>query len=340
MKHQLAIFNCWNDMALAADTPQYFPPARIQQMADDLSTLGRWWADDDADMPQPWGWSRAMKLRYKQMGVDEDVLPTDQMLRDIRRLSSREFACRYIQQLLMDASEDKILSDCLAGHDMRYVSDMSEIKSECNDIQIYKSLWSSSGRGVFVADIRQQSASARQALSRIDGLINKQGGIAVDHYYDDKVLDFALEYKVGRCDGDKQDVIEFLGFSVFVANDGGQYGYNIVASQQTLRGMIADTGVDMNVIDWLIEYNRHHLAEHLAGRYEGMVGIDMMVIREDGTLKVHPCVEINLRMNMGILAIILHQRLGDNATCLLTPEREHGFTARVDSGRLMIEWRR
>ncbi len=274
------------------------------------------------------------------MGVDDAMLPSEQMLRDIRRLSSRQFACHYIQQLLIDASDDAALSDSLVGHDMRYVSDMSEVEGERDVPQIFKSLWSSSGRGVFVADVSQQSAAARQALSRIEGLINKQGGIAVDHYYDDKRLDFALEYKVGRCDGDKQDVIEYLGFSVFDANDGGQYGYNVVASQQTLRSMIADTGVDMGVIDWLIEYNRHHLAEHLAGRYEGMVGIDMMVVREEGMLKVHPCVEINLRMNMGILAIILHQRLGDNATCLLTPEREHGFTARVDSGRLMIEWRR
>ena len=41
------------------------------------------------------------------------------------------------------------------------------------------------------------------------------------------------------------------------------------------------------------------------GRYEGIVGIDMMVVR--GGL-IHPCVEINLRMNMGVVAMKLYEK--------------------------------
>jgi hypothetical protein len=40
------------------------------------------------------------------------------------------------------------------------------------------------------------------------------------------------------------------------------------------------------------------------GQYQGIVGIDMMVVR--GGL-IHPCVEINLRMNMGVVAMKLYE---------------------------------
>jgi hypothetical protein len=43
-------------------------------------------------------------------------------------------------------------------------------------------------------------------------------------------------------------------------------------------------------------------------------------------------------MNMGILALLLHERYGSDATVALTPEREHGFRALVDEGKLMIQF--
>jgi hypothetical protein len=69
--------------------------------------------------------------------------------------------------------------------------------------------------------------------------------------------------------------------------------------------------------------------------YHGPVGIDMLKTA-DG--RIHPCIEINLRMNMGILALLLHERYGSDATVALTPEREHGFRALVDEGKLMIQF--
>ena len=80
-----AIFNPSNDMALAAGVREYTPPKRIQQMEDNLRTLAEVWKDG------PWGWSMATKHRYEKMGIDHRLLPTDEWLAEVRRLSSRVY---------------------------------------------------------------------------------------------------------------------------------------------------------------------------------------------------------------------------------------------------------
>ena len=42
--------------------------------------------------------------------------------------------------------------------------------------------------------------------------------------------------------------------------------------------------------------------------YDNYLGVDMMICFENDEYKLHPCVEINLRMNMGTVARILYDR--------------------------------
>ncbi|MBQ7178942.1 MAG: hypothetical protein IJS08_16110, partial [Victivallales bacterium] len=113
-----SIFNCSNDMALAAHVRQYLPPKRIQQMEADLAALAKVW--EDTRFAGPWGWSLATKQRYKQMGVPVEELPSDEWLEEVRRLSSREFACRYIMELLDELDDPRLL-----GEEMRWVDRQS-----------------------------------------------------------------------------------------------------------------------------------------------------------------------------------------------------------------------
>jgi hypothetical protein len=56
------------------------------------------------------------------------------------------------------------------------------------------------------------------------------------------------------------------------------------------------------------------LQQRLAGHYVGPLGVDMMLVRQtDGTLCLHPCVEVNLRHTMGHVALHLSRRLPENA---------------------------
>ena len=311
-----SLFNCSNDMALAAHVRQYVPPKRIQQMEADLADLARVW--EGTRFAGPWGWSLATKQRYRQMGVAGELLPSDEWLEEVRRLSSREFACEYVKELLEEMKDERLL-----GEEMAFCKDVSTVNSQqsiVNSPLIFKSPWSSSGRGVFVGrwnDARTQA--------RLQGFLSSQGGFVVDRFYEDKVLDFAMEFFVHE-----DHTAEFLGYSVFQTGESGAYGYNYVESQEELLRRI---DVDAALLHRLIAYHKEHLAQTA---YHGPVGIDMLKTA-DGS--IHPCLEINLRMNMGILALLLFEQYGSNATVALTPEREHGFQAQVDEGRLMITFR-
>ena len=306
-------------MALAANVRQYRPPKRIQQMEEDLSALAQVW--ENTQFAGPWGWSLATKQRYKQMGVAEALLPSDEWLEELRRLSSREFACRYIQELLEEMKDERLL-----GKEMRWKENL-DLNDTPNGSLIFKSPWSSSGRGVFV----------EKTSNRLQGFLSSQGGYVVDRFYEDKVLDFAMEFFVHE---DRK--VEFLGWSVFHASENGAYGYNYVESQEELVGRILDgldgvngfDGLDGQFLGRLVRYHQEHLAKT---EYRGPVGIDMLKTA-DG--RVHPCLEINFRMNMGILALLLYKQYGAGCTKQLTPLNPNGFEALVEKGKLMIAYRR
>ena len=325
-----SLFNCSNDMALAAHVRQYVPPKRIQQMEADLADLARVW--EGTRFAGPWGWSLATKQRYRQMGVAGELLPSDEWLEEVRRLSSREFACRYVKELLGELKDERQL-----GEEMAFCKDVSTVNcrlSTVNSPLIFKSPWSSSGRGVFVGSVdfnphldpnlnpNLDLNCKSSTLKRLQGFLSSQGGFVVDRFYEDKVLDFAMEFVVH-----KDHTVEFLGYSVFQTGESGAYGYNYVESQEELLRRI---DVDAALLHRLIAYHKEHLAKTA---YHGPVGIDMLKTA-DGS--IHPCLEINLRMNMGILALLLHEQYGSGATVALTPVREHGFQALVEDGRLMI----
>lgn len=324
-----SIFNCSNDMALAANVRQYRPPKRVELMEAELAELARVW--EGTRMAGPWGWSLATKWRYKRMGVAEELLPSDEWLAEVRRLSSRKFACEYVRELLGELGDARLLGDEMqwverkrdgmekglegnaerGGHE-----DGSEV---CGEMKkwIFKSPWSSSGRGVFVG-----SWCDERIRTRVQGVLSSQGGVAVDRFYADKVSDFAMEFFIHD-----DHAVEFLGYSVFHAAESGVYGYNYVESQEALLRRI---GTDESLLRRLINFHQKRLARL---SYRGPVGIDML---KTAAGCIHPCIEINLRMNMGILALLLYEKYGLNATVALTPAREHGFQALVEEGRLQI----
>ena len=313
-----SLFNCSNDMALAAHVRQYVPPKRIRQMEADLADLARVW--EGTRFAGPWGWSLATKRRYERMGVPVEALPSDEWLEEVRRLSSRQFGCCYLKRLLRTLNDLNMLGWQMVW--MERAPQLCEFEWGKPAVipRIYKSPWSSSGRGVFVTNKYDE-----RTQRRLEGFVSSQGGYVVDWFFDDKVLDFAMEFFVHE-----DHRVEFLGYSVFCAEKNGSYHYNYVESQEALlRRIDADEGL----LQWLIAYHKEHLAR-LA--YHGPVGIDMLKTA-DGS--IHPCLEMNLRMNMGILALLLHERYGDRATAALTPPRGHGFQAVLDQGHLRIDFR-
>ena len=46
----------------------------------------------------------------------------------------------------------------------------------------------------------------------------------------------------------------------------------------------------------------------MCGSYRGPLGVDMMVVDVDGMRAVHPCVEVNVRRTMGMVAVDVARR--------------------------------
>ncbi len=285
-----ALFNPSNDMALAANVKHYTPPPRIQQMEADLADLALLWREG------PWGWSLATKERYRRMGYAD--LPSDEWLGELRALSSREWACRYINMLL-EATQGPYV-----GHEMRFVSCVEPTEEPL----VVKTPWSSSGRGV-----RFYPEGLRMPIESAEGL-------CVDRFYADKLHDFAMEFDVEEHD------VRYLGLSLFLTDARGAYRGNLLASQQELRRIIGmPEGVEQELASAFAS-----LAP--LGSYRGPLGIDMMMLA-DG--RIHPCVEVNFRRTMGHLALTLAQR-GQTHDHNLTPVRPTGFRAYVSHHELRV----
>ena len=296
---KIRIFNCSHDMALASGVEDYVPPNVVAQMEEKyapvMELLDEWYPEGT---PVVWGWNKALRRKLLRQGVSADKMPSETELEILRGLSSREFWVEYCRQLGYSYSQ-VVVRSTESGL-------LSTDKTQRSDYPlILKALWSSSGRGNRIIENEEV---------RDERLSNWKFPCVVDRFYD-KVLDFAMEFMVHK------DHVEYLGLSVFKASKEGRYEYNYVASQDELRDMIIKSaertfGDDQNVVqdaDLDALKNRHLelLTKNLVGKYQGPVGIDMMVCK--GERYIHPCVELNLRMNMGILALSFFRLFGDGA---------------------------
>ncbi len=299
------LFNPSNDLALAAGKDNYIAPRQVAWMEEDLTPVARYWEQG------PWGWSPDARQRYLRMGIPAEQLPSDEWLQRHRQLSSRATDAAYIQQLLGEHWGNR-----LAGHAMR-VANAQTLPPPHTPRLIYKALWSSSGKGNLPAPDGLLPDDER----RVRNLLLQHGQVLVDHFYNNKAVDFSMQFFV-----EPTGLVRFLGYSLFQTAARGRYGGQLVASQADIMQRI---GTDCGLLSDLVAY--HQQALPLLG-YTGPLGIDMMRLA-DG--RIHPCVELNLRRNMGILAITLWEQ-GGAADRSVTPRGPHGFQMVVEDGWLKI----
>lgn len=329
-------------MALASGGKSYTPPLSIQQMESRMASFPQLWAEEGDEVltdwtvpyaelqglhpdgllvPMPWGWSLAIKYKLLRWGVPESVLPSDASLQEWRMFSNRGFAVEYLRAMLASPDLHR-WSNHLIGGKCSYFSSVEDFylhfqnTSSENTLakdaaRIFKSPWSSSGRGVFISN------DLSKVRKRLEGYVRHQGGFVVDSYYNNKVLDGALEFFV-----EEDGSVRFLGFSVFLTDGGGHYLNHFVESQWGLRQRFVEAlgfpDAD-GLLDCLVDYHLRNLSVRLGHSYRGPLGIDVLVSEMQGVRRLHPCIEINLRMNMGIVALLQYQRNPSSAPRFLFP---------------------
>ena len=335
----LYLFNPDNEISIANGTNGYTPKANISIMAGDLAFLSAYLAKNDdyvlvARMPdlnfmkgrrevfgldcqpiiwekaqllsfneiKPWGWSPRVHSLLKELKsrcneqFRESVMSTWSDKR--RDLYSRRMAATCLAEMVRAIpciGEDIIPRECNTLAGIRSLSEKEDI--------VVKAPWSSSGKGILFIPKGQMTCKEEEVLS---GILRKQGYVMVEKRLN-RVLDFAMEFEM-----DRLFHLNFLGYSVFQTSRRGEYEGNKVASNSSLEGMIAKyTGTGF--LHEIREQLEKVVTTVFHGKYVGYLGVDMMIYEgESGEFGVQPCVEINLRYNMGIVSIALQRYLQES----------------------------
>lgn len=330
-KKALYLFNPEHDLALASGEANYMAPASARRMASELALLPMWYAEEgsavlapsaynldyvkkiqellglsvdlitepelaiepDLDI-RPWGWDVALRKRLSVLGVDEVLLPSMGQLNDLREYSHRSKAVALLPELQLNEYF------CGESYYLRTPEEWKrfvEGRKEC----LLKAPLSGSGKGlnwckgIFTSFI--SGWCTRVAAS--------QGGVIAEPIYN-KVEDFAMEFY-----SDGAGELTFVGYSLFHTGKSGMYEGNCLLSNEAIRKKLAQY-IPLEALMDLENCLKYRLSALVGTVYKGYLGVDMMICRfpenEKPVFRIHPCVEINLRMNMGVIARFLHDR--------------------------------
>ena len=314
---EVYLFNPEHDLALAHGAHNYTAPPFARQLRHDLRLLPAWLAHAGSfiavpdDVPidkdrlwlldqgfdvipvpisqiaalgpcriRPWGWDAALRYQLFQAGVMPEYLPTDEQLDEIRRLSHRRTSVAVHQAL------GEAYSPCPVELDTQ--EDVVAFMNEHLGCYL-KMPWSGSGKGIYrVIDPKGD----QHVLRWIEGALRRQGSLLCEVGLD-RVQDFAVEC---ACRDGKTRV---TGYSVFDSDFHSQFGTGRVAPMEELHRFLLER---CPALDRVVEDVLKALDGIVAPHYDGPLGIDMMLYRDkSGAIALNPCVEVNLRMTMGMV---------------------------------------
>ena len=313
----LYIFNPENDLALADGGANYCPPPAAALIADELATLPLWFAEEwdcvllpgdkhceyynkvsevfDVAMPfsnnmrdnvtfcSPWGWSPQIKRRLRVMGF-ENLLPSDDSISAIRDISNRRSSIRILSFLKDNGVDIPPMP--------RYFTQTTDVAEFVNGHRrcVVKAPWSGSGKGIAWGIGRVEPPMEHF----YKGVIRRQGGVVCEEFLDCKV-EFAMEF---FADGNE---VSFAGYSLFKSFK-GSYSGNVLATDDDIENFLAQ----YICINELVRVKRllpNVLSSLLSSSgYKGYLGVDMMIYQDECSVRLNPCMELNLRMNMGMVA--------------------------------------
>lgn len=324
MQRILQFFNPDSDLALADADPNYIAPRMARKMGEDLSVLPCWYSSQDeavliADkgslknwnsphpqhdffvfdeikahpelFPTPWGWNPMLVHLLRKIGINETFLPNDERMKRLRRLSHRASSVRLFHSLSFPfpvcGAPEVLFSDAAV-----------RIYTEKHSFCLLKEPLSGSGKG-----LRWCKGQYTETLQRWNrNIIRNQECIIAEPIYN-KVKDFAMEFYA-----DAGGRVSFAGYSLFMTDEWGAYEGNLLASDQEIEQLLSGF-VPLGQLLMVKEQLLCWLPQLLQGDYTGYLGVDMMICKAENSSEylIHPCVEMNLRMNMGMVAHLLYE---------------------------------
>lgn len=340
-------FNATCEMAVGNGTNSFTPPAYLQQFEQELELLPIYLANESdyllvnkvpsacfleqlsllkADIPtintyeglisefkqgrnlnaiKPWGWS-PMEHKYLDFfksycSIEFNKQPNANWQAEHKQLYSRNTALQVLKSFLNKSNERSLFID---EEDMpKKLGDILSIENalkKCHNL-VVKAPWSASGRGIIVL---KNGLMHKTYVQWINGVLKNQGYVMCEPLFN-KVFDLSFHFNITN------DDIEYLGQASFATDDREQYIGNFIQAlppNLTLEEQVFLSESNLNLI-------AKGLAESLKQsdifkQYTGVLGVDVLVYRDNlGKLKFNPCMEINLRQNMGTMALKIRELL-------------------------------
>lgn len=314
------LFNPWHDLALANFAANYTPPASALQMTEELALLPVWYGEGDAVIAEgketrsfldtikevlpvsaelisfaeialhprekiiPWGWNPALCKKLLSLGASKEQIPTMEELQRLRDYSDRQHAVRLLRELSAQES-----SFCGESHYFTRVEELLDFLQSTPGDKVLKMPLSGSGKGL----IWILGAITDKQVDWCRRVIREQGGVVAEPVLQ-RVVDLAMEFYLD------EGITRFAGYSMFRSAKSGAYLGN---------ELLSDSRIEENLSAYVSIELLHRLRETLLGKlslyfpsYSGYAGVDMMICKTEEGYAVQPCVEINMRMNMGVVA--------------------------------------
>ncbi len=251
----------------------------------------------------PWGWSPAAHrllepLKPSCSAAFKDS-PVAKWQPGYREIYSKKFGLQILKSILPHLPPEKVLPNHLLPEVCTTKAQIETLLRRWGKLMV-KAPWSSSGRGLQPIT---KTPVVPKVWEKLMGIINEQGYAMAEPLLD-KVLDLALQFEL------KKGKATYLGLSRFLTDAKGQYQGNFLNSwpEDISPGAKAFA---QSLPQLLVKPLTNAIeASELAQNYEGFFGVDTLLFQDtEGVLRVHPCLEINVRQNMGLLSLYLEKLL-------------------------------
>ncbi len=291
------IFNPEHDMCLANNDPNYVPPQAAADYVAQHAEVLQWMqgldpeSEKDPDAIVPWGWNRVLRQQLLKQGISPDKLPTDRQLDWIRDLSHRKTAAgalAYIREQMPAVSWPQVPVFATSLEEEEHTLTLPAYRNGW----VLKAPWSGSGRGLRWGCGEPLPTDRGWCKNHIAS----QGSVEVS-VRRSVVQDLAMLWKCDR-------QVTFVGYSLFYTKN-GVYLENALWPDAQIENHL-QFYVPLETLLTVRQVLQKYLDETFAGKYKGFIGVDQFVYREAGRYLLHPAVEINVRMTMGLLA---HHRI-------------------------------
>jgi len=348
MANDVFYFNPTCELAVANGSFSYMPPHLLREFEQDCSAMPfifgtcsdfiltenkpsleyiKRWSDAGFEIPEfcslkelssnittsletifPWGWSPAAHFKLKEL-KDKCWLPfhespvfkwTEKHTALYERITSLSF----LKKFLDENPFEYYIESAKIGTKVTSIEEIESLLANTYPL-VLKAPLSSSGRGIQILRKPTLNTSNRQWIS---GILNQQNYLIVEPFLD-KMADLSFQFRINDY-GEP----EYQGYSVFETNTNGQYKSTLI-HPKIENSFYSEI---LNKSESIIEITAKLLNEALVGSvyatlHRGFLGIDALIYKDNAGLKMQPCIEINSRMNMGILTMQIEKKIHEES---------------------------